>query len=128
MEPESKLEIPANTASGASALQANTTGRDNTASGVSALQFNTTGKFNTAIGASALVRNTTGESNTAVGVEALRSNADGSFNTLKKFGRRHPSTVIYAYEQIEEYLRGENRLQEISNLSTHTTGLLSRGA
>ena len=81
MEPESKLEIPANTASGASALQANTTGRDNTASGVSALQFNTTGKFNTAIGASALVRNTTGESNTAVGVEALRSNADGSFNT-----------------------------------------------
>lgn len=36
---------------------------------------------------------------------------------LKKFGRRHPSTVIYAYEQIEEYLRGENKLQEISNPS-----------
>jgi trimeric autotransporter adhesin len=59
-----------NTASGAFALFANTTGNLNTASGNSALLFNTTGTNNTAIGLLALSSNTMGGDNTAIGFRA----------------------------------------------------------
>lgn len=86
-----------NTAVGASALAANTTGQQNTgvgyqalilgtgdgnaAFGSSALAANTTASDNTAIGARALFVNTTGGQNTAVGRLALNANITASNNT-----------------------------------------------
>ena len=55
-----------NTANGAFALVANTTGERNTATGDSALFSNNTGNPNTAIGNAALGLNTTGTDNTAI--------------------------------------------------------------
>ena len=90
--------VATNTAVGASALAANTSGTENTASGVNALAANTSGGYATAFGSNALASNTTGESNsafgryayqtnttgvtgTAVGSSALRANTTGSSNT-----------------------------------------------
>ena len=73
--------IASNTASGASALAANTTGLENTAVGSNALNANTTGSYNTASGESALNANTTGTNNTASGAYALLSNTTGGSNT-----------------------------------------------
>ncbi len=69
-----------NTAVGAAALVANTTGSDNTASGLDGLQFNTTGNDNTATGIDALVGGT-GSSNSAFGRDALVSNMTGRSNS-----------------------------------------------
>jgi hypothetical protein len=63
------------------AASANTTGLYTTAVGEAALRDNTTGNFNTAVGNSALVFSTTGGSNVALGQEALRSNTTASNNT-----------------------------------------------
>ena len=73
--------VSTNTAVGASALAANTTGSSNTAVGLSALSFNTTGTTNSAFGLFALRSNTTGSNNTAVGEEALWQNTTASNNT-----------------------------------------------
>src|SRR5438552_4563067 len=74
-----------NTAVGAKALKADTTGSLNTAVGSQALLNNTTGGNNTAVGVNALVNNTTGTVNTAVGQGALASNTIGSENTAIGF-------------------------------------------
>jgi hypothetical protein len=89
--------VATNTAVGASALAANSSGANNTAVGVNALALNTTnnntaigratlglnttGAANTAIGAAALFSNTTASSNVAVGRETLFSNTTGAANT-----------------------------------------------
>ena len=73
--------VSTNTAVGASALAANTTGANNTAVGASALAANTTGVNNTALGSGALDVNTTASNNTAVGLNALGGNITGSDNT-----------------------------------------------
>ncbi len=89
--------VASNTAVGASALAANTTGSLNTAVGASALAavstaanntavgyqaaLNTTGASNTAIGQAALLTNTTGAVNVAVGSQAMYSNLGGGNNT-----------------------------------------------
>jgi hypothetical protein len=70
-----------NTATGANALAANTTGSANTAAGSGALTDNTTGINNTAIGQGALFENIGGTSNTAIGAGALDSNTSGIDNT-----------------------------------------------
>jgi hypothetical protein len=70
-----------NTASGAGALNQNTTGVANTATGFNALSGNTTGDRNTATGQAALRNNTTGTDNTATGSSALRVNTTGFNNT-----------------------------------------------
>ena len=70
-----------NTAVGANAFAANTTGVNNTALGTNALTSNTTGGFNTAFGGRSLSSNTTGFSNTASGVYALQYNTTGYSNT-----------------------------------------------
>lgn len=70
-----------NTATGASALQANTSGPHNTADGEVALVFNTTGGDNTAMGAGALFSNTTGSGNSAIGYGTLDAVTTGSSNT-----------------------------------------------
>ena len=74
-----------NTATGALALDQNTTGYSNTAIGSSALLLNTTGTVNTATGASALSRNTTGSENTAMGYLTLNDNSTGLSNTATGF-------------------------------------------
>jgi trimeric autotransporter adhesin len=71
-----------NTAVGASALAANTTGTENVALGSQALINNTTANNNVAIGFQTLYPNTTGANNTAVGLAALGSNTTGTFNTV----------------------------------------------
>jgi hypothetical protein len=70
-----------NTATGYQALVTNTSGSSNTAYGVQALRFNTTGGANASFGRGALNANTTGSNNAAVGQEALASNTTASNNT-----------------------------------------------
>jgi hypothetical protein len=69
-----------NTATGTEALFTNTIGRANTANGYQALYFNSEGIFNTADGFRALYENT-GDANTAIGDVALANNTTGSDNT-----------------------------------------------
>ena len=69
-----------NSAFGAQALNANTTGTYNTAVGSYALASNTSGGLNTAVGAYALRANTTGSYNSALGAYALYEN-NGNGNT-----------------------------------------------
>jgi len=70
--------VSTNTAVGASALAANTTGSSNTAIGQSALQNNTTGLYSTAVGYQASYANLTAGDLTAVGYQALRNATAGS--------------------------------------------------
>jgi hypothetical protein len=70
-----------NTASGAFALAATTSGSYNAGLGYSALSSNTDGNYNIASGAYALQRNTAGYQNTASGYQALNSNTVGNHNT-----------------------------------------------
>ena len=72
--------VATNTAVGASALAANTTGTLNVAVGYEALLNNTTSGWNTAVGNGALRTNSTGAKNTAVGRRALYSNTTGTDN------------------------------------------------
>jgi hypothetical protein len=72
--------VATNTAVGASALNANTTGSRSVAVGDNALLVNTTGERHVAIGSEALTANTTGSYNTGVGWRAMQSNTTGSFN------------------------------------------------
>jgi hypothetical protein len=74
-----------NTAVGASALAANTSGITNSAFGASALLVNTTGTQNTAVGRFSLGANTSGSQNTVVGKDASASNTTGSNNTALGF-------------------------------------------
>jgi hypothetical protein len=69
-----------NTAFGASALAANTTGAYNTAIGFQVLANNTTGNNNHALGFQALAANTSGNRNTAFGEASLPRNTTGSDN------------------------------------------------
>ena len=72
--------VSTNTAVGASALNANTTGNANSAFGSSALVTNIIGTDNTAVGTNALNKNT-GSYNTGTGVSSLYANTSGQFNT-----------------------------------------------
>jgi hypothetical protein len=74
-----------NTATGASALENNTTGFNNTANGFQALNFNDDANNNTATGAFSLSNNTSGDDNTATGVTSLNSNTSGGSNTAFGF-------------------------------------------
>jgi len=89
--------VSTNTAVGASALDANTTGSENTAVGSGTLVSNQTGVSNTAVGRSALsgntasnntavgrysmLFNTTGADNSAIGSASLYQNTTGNYNT-----------------------------------------------
>jgi hypothetical protein len=73
--------VSTNTAVGASALEANTSGANNTAVGQVALDANTTGSLNVAFGVNTLGLNTTGSENSAIGVSSLSANTTGSYNT-----------------------------------------------
>jgi hypothetical protein len=72
--------VSTNTAVGASALAANTTGAYNTVVGYAALDANTTGNYNQAFGYNALGANTTGQLNSVFGMNAMVVNTTGSSN------------------------------------------------
>ena len=73
--------VSTNTAVGASALAANTTGDRNTAAGYQALNSVTTSTQHSAFGYRALLSNTSGQASTAFGKDTLRTNTTGSENT-----------------------------------------------
>jgi hypothetical protein len=73
--------VATNTAVGASALAANTTGSNSVAVGSSALAGQTTGGFNTAVGQNSMSAAVTGTSNSAVGVNSMAGNTSGANNT-----------------------------------------------
>ena len=85
--------ISTNTAFGASALTANTTGEGNVAVGYQALDANTTGIFNSAVGNSALGSNTTGGYNVAFGYEALYLHTAGTNNSAVGFQALYKTTT-----------------------------------
>jgi len=85
--------VSTNTAVGASALAANTTGASNTAVGYQALDATTTGGNNVAVGNNALGANTTAANNTAIGVGALASNTTGASNVAVGQGAMDASTT-----------------------------------
>ena len=72
--------VATNTAVGASALAANTTGARNTAVGSSALVANTTGVENTSVGFNSNFKTTSGQENSALGIYSLYQNTTGSKN------------------------------------------------
>jgi hypothetical protein len=101
--------VSTNTAVGASALAANTSGAsnsangyqalksviggsDNAAFGTNAMRDTTTGNNNTGVGSSALIQNTTGASNVAVGQTALFANTTASNNTAVGYQAGYVST------------------------------------
>jgi len=84
--------VATNTAVGASALAANTTGAQNAAFGWTAGQALTSGTYSTAVGSRALQATTTGNSNTAVGTESLFSNTTASNNTAVGYQALYNST------------------------------------
>jgi hypothetical protein len=73
--------VSTNTAVGASALAANTSGAQNTALGYLALTSTTIAQNNAGFGAQALRKATTGQENTALGTEALRETTTGNYNS-----------------------------------------------
>jgi hypothetical protein len=73
--------VSSNTAVGASALAANTSGAQNTAFGLEALKSNTTADWNSAFGRTSLTANTTGANNTGLGGYTLNANTTGGNNT-----------------------------------------------
>ena len=85
--------VSTNTAVGASALAANTSGSHNAALGSSALAANTTGANSVAVGAGALQLNTTGDQQTAVGRAALGSTTTGSFNSASGWAALFSNTT-----------------------------------
>jgi hypothetical protein len=85
--------VATNTAVGASALAANTSGATNVAIGYQAGQFNTTGNDNVSMGVNALRNTTTGSSNTALGRDALVSNTTASNNTAVGYQAGYSNTT-----------------------------------
>ena len=85
--------VSTNTAVGASALAANTTGATNTAVGYQAGYSNTTGGTNTAMGRQALYSNTTASSNSAFGEGALLTNTTGASNSAFGLGTLGSNTT-----------------------------------
>lgn len=73
--------IASNTALGANALAANTTGSNNTAAGSGALALNVGGSSNTAFGNTSQGSNLSGSGNTTLGDGTLYVNQTGGFNT-----------------------------------------------
>jgi hypothetical protein len=104
-------DVATNTALGASALNANTSGGSNSAVGREALLSNTTGSNNSAVGYWSLRDNTTGNFNSAVGREALRDNTTGGSNSaVGRVALRNNTTG------------GSNSAVGVFSLSSNTTG------
>jgi hypothetical protein len=77
--------VATNTAVGASALAANTSGVENIAVGYQAGYGTTSGSYNTTVGSAALYTNTTGQQNSVFGRETMKLNTTGSYNSAFGF-------------------------------------------
>ena len=91
---------------------------DNTAVGASALQANTSGPHNTAVGEVALVSNSTGGDNTSVGTGSLFFNTTGSGNTAIGYGACQSVTTANSVVCIGPSVTGAN----VSN-TTYVSGI-----
>lgn len=120
--------ISSNTAIGATALNANTTGALNTALGSLSLTLNSGGNSNTAIGNSALASNTTGGVNTAIGHVACFSNQTGDYNTAGGYAALYSSTA--SNNVALGYLAGFNNTTGEANtyIGASTGGGITTGA
>jgi hypothetical protein len=120
--------VSTNTAVGANALDANTTGFENTAVGVNALTSNTTGIRNTAVGYDAVASNTTGERNSGFGQNTLFANTTGSFNTALGYDALQQNTTAsnntaVGYQALLVNTTGADNTAVGSNaLDANTTG------
>jgi hypothetical protein len=85
--------VATNTAVGASALAANSSGTQNVSVGTNSLLSNTSASFNTSVGVNNLYSNTTGASNTALGNSALFSNTTASNNTAVGYQAGYSNTT-----------------------------------
>ena len=85
--------IASNTAVGASALVANSSGSNNAAFGNGALYTNSTGASNTALGYFAALSTSTGSNNVAVGTSALQTNTTASNNTAVGYQAGYSNTT-----------------------------------
>ena len=117
--------VATNTAVGASALAANTSGSVNTAVGQYALNglttgtqntgvgynaagnVTSTGNYNSAFGASALTGITSGSNNTAIGVSALQTNTTASSNTAVGYQAGYSNTTG-TYQTFVGYTAGHD--------------------
>ena len=106
--------VSTNTAVGASALAANTTGSSETAFGKAALKANTTGTENTAVGADCLQANTTGSSNSVLGLFSMYSNTTGGSNTAIGRSALENNTTA-SYNTAVGYQAGYNITTGIEN-------------
>ena len=79
-----------NTAGGAGALGADSSGSYNTAFGFDSLTSNSTGNYNTSLGTYSLYSNSSGQNNTGSGFNTLYSNTVGAGNTA------HGSDALYS--------------------------------
>lgn len=136
--------VSTNTAVGASALAANTTGAYNTILGATAGDAITTGNFNTllgfaagssvttasantAIGQDALSATTTGASNVAVGNQALQSNTTASNNTAVGYqagysGATNTGVAAFGYQALYNSTGNDNAAFGAQALKANTTG------
>jgi len=103
--------VSTNTAVGASALAANTTGERITAVGNNALLSNTTGNYAVAVGWEALRSNTIGDRNHAFGYASMYTNTTGNYNTAVGYGGLYANTT-----------GGNNSAIGYSVLGANTTG------
>jgi hypothetical protein len=106
--------VASNTAVGASALNANSTGANNTAVGYQSL-LNNTANNNTAYGFSSLKANTSGTQNTGIGQSALFSTTTSSSNTAIGFTAMYNNTTGASNTAI-----GDNALQANTTASYNT--------
>lgn len=123
-----------NTATGKSALGANTTGNYNTASGGYALEKNSAGSHNTATGFFSLNSNTTGDDNTADGYTALNFNTTGGSNAatgahaLQANTSGHSNSALGAYALAANTTGTENTASGMKALFTNKTGAQNTAA
>jgi hypothetical protein len=118
--------VASNTAVGASALAANTTGADNTALGLNALASNNSGINNTASGRFALTSNTTGVGNTASGYSSLATNIAGSYNTasggLSLYANTGSNNTAIGYDALNNNTASNNTAVGYQAGYSNTTG------
>ena len=115
---------PENTATGKSALSANTTGSFNTATGGHALEKNTTASQGTATGYYALENNTNGAENTADGYAAMNFNTVGHSNTATGSYALNANTTAYSNTAVGSYALTANTTG-CSNTSTGRSSLFT---
>jgi hypothetical protein len=119
--------VATNTAVGASALAANTTGANNTGIGNNALVSNTTGNRNSSVGRSALGSATTGSDNSALGYFALQNTTTGASNIAVGVSALESNTTGTSNTAVGYQAGYTNQSGSISTYLGVSAGYLSTG-